>query len=67
MENEQKAFIINKNQLKGYFARMELCPTMVPALNDGASITISIALLNTEAPKQTNTHSEIDFMTNNNR
>jgi hypothetical protein len=46
---------------------MELCPTMVPALNDGAGITLSIALLNTEAPKQTINHSEIDFMTHNNQ
>jgi hypothetical protein len=34
---------------------------MVPALNDGAGIAISIALLNTEAPKQTNKNLEIDF------
>jgi hypothetical protein len=53
MENEQKSFIYNKNKWKDYLAGMELCPTMVPALNDGAGIAISIALLNTEAPKQT--------------
>jgi hypothetical protein len=48
----QKSITINKNQWKDYLARMELCPTVVPALNDGAGITISIALFNTEAPKQ---------------
>jgi hypothetical protein len=63
----QKSFTINKNQWKDHLAGMELCPTMVPALNDGAGITISIALLNTEAPTQTNNHSEIDFVTNNNQ
>jgi hypothetical protein len=52
MENEQKSFMINKNQWKDHLAGMELCPTMVPALNDGTGITLSIALLNTEAPKQ---------------
>jgi hypothetical protein len=63
----QKYFIRNKNPRKGYLARMELCPTMVSAFNDGAGITISIALLNTEASKQTINHSEIDFVTNNNQ
>ncbi len=61
MENEQKSFIYNKNQWKDHLARMELCPTEVPALNDRAGISLSIALLNTEAPKQTNKNLEIDF------
>jgi hypothetical protein len=40
---------------------MKLCPTMVPALTDGAGIALFIALLNTETPKQTNKNLEIDF------